>query len=109
MMKVDASECSPRLLPSVPDRVETGPVQFGDDWPGLFIRGDGAANYALNLQQLVTSISQGHPVDAITLALCGDLAALLASPVQGQARAMIEAGPLSCAPVPAPEAGESRS
>jgi len=24
------------------DRVETGPVQFGDDWPGYFIRGDNA-------------------------------------------------------------------
>jgi len=24
------------------DRVETGPVQFGDDWPGVFIRGDNA-------------------------------------------------------------------
>ena len=23
-------------------RVETGPVQFGDDWPGLFVRGDNA-------------------------------------------------------------------
>lgn len=22
------------------DRVETGPVQFNDDWPGFFIRGD---------------------------------------------------------------------
>jgi len=25
------------------DRVETGPVQFGDDWPGYFIRGDNCA------------------------------------------------------------------
>jgi len=33
-----------RHLPSPADgeRVETGPVQFGDDWPGLFIRGDHA-------------------------------------------------------------------
>ena len=23
-------------------RVETGAVQFGDDWPGVFIRGDNA-------------------------------------------------------------------
>ena len=26
-------------------RVETGPVQFGDDWPGIFIRGDNAMWY----------------------------------------------------------------
>ena len=28
-------------LPS-DDRVETGPIQFNDDWPGFFIRGDNA-------------------------------------------------------------------
>jgi hypothetical protein len=34
-------------------RVETGPTQFGDDWPGLFIRGDNAAFYAIHLQNLL--------------------------------------------------------
>lgn len=34
-------------------RVETGPVQFGDDWPGTFIRGDNAGYYALLLNQLL--------------------------------------------------------
>ena len=28
------------------NRVETGPVQFNDDWPGVFIRGDNAHAYA---------------------------------------------------------------
>lgn len=27
-------------------RVETGPVAFGNDWPGVFIRGDDAFGYA---------------------------------------------------------------
>lgn len=31
-----------RQLPAVEKRVETGAVQFGDDWPGLFVRGDDA-------------------------------------------------------------------
>lgn len=31
-----------RMIPSVEPRVETGPTQFGDDWPGVFIRGDNA-------------------------------------------------------------------
>jgi hypothetical protein len=33
-----------QLLPAPPNlpRVETGAVQFGDDWPGLFLRGDNA-------------------------------------------------------------------
>lgn len=30
-------------------RVETGPVQFGDDWPGVFFRGDNAFEFALLL------------------------------------------------------------
>jgi hypothetical protein len=27
------------------ERPETGPMQFGDDWPGIFIRGDTAFFY----------------------------------------------------------------
>jgi hypothetical protein len=34
-------------------RVETGPIQFGNDWPGTFIRGDNAAYYALLLNHLL--------------------------------------------------------
>lgn len=34
-------------VPSLPNgRPETGPMQFGDDWPGVFIRGDNALFYA---------------------------------------------------------------
>lgn len=36
-----------RKLPSQDERVETGPLQFGDDWSGFFIRGDDA--FALRL------------------------------------------------------------
>lgn len=34
----------PRItkVPGVQERIETGPLQFGDDWPGVFIRGDNA-------------------------------------------------------------------
>ena len=34
-------------------RVETGAVQFGDDWPGVFIRGDSAAYYAMIIDTLL--------------------------------------------------------
>lgn len=34
-------------------RVETGPLQINDDWPGLFIRGDNAFNYAMQLETLL--------------------------------------------------------
>jgi uncharacterized protein YegP (UPF0339 family) len=33
-----------------PNRVEGGPVQFGDDWPGLFLRGDACHAYVLALR-----------------------------------------------------------
>lgn len=35
----------------VEPRIETGPVQFGDDWPGVFIRGDNAMYFATLLNQ----------------------------------------------------------
>jgi hypothetical protein len=31
-------------------RVETGAVQFGGDWPGLFIRGDDAYHLLMTIQ-----------------------------------------------------------
>lgn len=46
----------PRLFPALPDpndRVETGPIQFGDDWPGTFIRGDCSFYYAMHLAMLL--------------------------------------------------------
>jgi hypothetical protein len=39
-------------------RVETGIVQFGDDWPGIFIRGDRAFFYSINLQSLAKLLSK---------------------------------------------------
>lgn len=32
--------------PSDVPRIETGPLQFGRDWPGLFVRGDEAIGLA---------------------------------------------------------------
>lgn len=34
-------------------RVETGVVQFEDDWPGVFIRGDKAFYYASRLRSIL--------------------------------------------------------
>lgn len=36
-----------------PTRPETGPMQFGEDWPGVFIRGDHAMHYASHLRMLL--------------------------------------------------------
>lgn len=34
-------------------RPETGTMQFGDDWPGVFIRGDNAMYYAMQLREFL--------------------------------------------------------
>jgi hypothetical protein len=38
---------------AIDERVPTGALQFGDDWPGVFIRGDEAIGYALMLHDLL--------------------------------------------------------
>lgn len=48
-----------RTLSAPESRVENGPVQFGDDWPGVFIRGDSAAYYAMTLRTLLVSVPDG--------------------------------------------------
>lgn len=40
------------------NRAETGPIRFGDDWAGVFIRGDNAFHYALLLSQAIASIDE---------------------------------------------------
>lgn len=45
----DAQDRQTRRLPQQAPRVETGAVEFGDDWPGVFIRGDCACWMAINL------------------------------------------------------------
>jgi hypothetical protein len=39
-------------------RVESGVVQFGDDWPGVFIRGDNAMTFAHVLRAALKLIPQ---------------------------------------------------
>ncbi len=49
-----------RNLPAQEDRVETGPVKFGDDWTGVFIRGDNAFYYATVLHALLSKVEAGE-------------------------------------------------
>lgn len=51
-----------RKLPEQEDRVETGPVRFGDDWTGLFIRGDTAFHIAHTLRAVLEHETFEHPV-----------------------------------------------
>jgi hypothetical protein len=37
------------------ERMETGPIQFDDDWPGVFLRGDNAIGFGLHLRAVLDS------------------------------------------------------
>jgi len=49
-------------LPRLPNggRMETGPLQFGDDWPGVFIRGDEAIGFANILDHVIPLLPSEH-------------------------------------------------
>ena len=58
-------------------RAETGTMRFGDDWPGVFIRGDNAVFYGMQLTSLLDMIESAakrsmdagspSPVDLLSL------------------------------------------
>ena len=43
-----------RKFPEQKPRVETGPIQFGNDWPGIFVRGDDAFFYSQMIQTIIS-------------------------------------------------------
>lgn len=70
-------------------RVETGPVKIGDDWTGVFIRGDEAIHYAFMLEALKDAYvkaeapSQLQDINAqLTLGMADSLIATLKSSVE---------------------------
>jgi hypothetical protein len=45
-------------LPPFPGgRIESGPLKFGDDWPGIFLRGDSALFFAKALRRTIGRMS----------------------------------------------------
>ena len=56
-----------QLLPAPADlrRVETGAVQFGNDWPGLFLRGDNALDLGTWIRSLCELLAD-HPDEMVT-------------------------------------------
>ncbi len=49
------------------ERVETGPVQFNEDWPGFFLRGDATLYYAMCLENVLNAVETGEDPDAVFL------------------------------------------
>lgn len=64
-----------RQLPEAEPRVETGPVAFGTDWPGVFIRGDHAGHYAMNLRMIVSRDDLNPILKSTLCSLISDLEA----------------------------------
>lgn len=69
-------ELKPTKIGHEGPRVETGPLQFGDDWPGVFIRGDNAMRYAM---QITFALQHGIDADPLGRRYLEGLARLLAS------------------------------
>ncbi len=67
-----------RKLPEEKERVETGPIQFGNDWPGVFIRGDNAFHYSITLEEVIKKCDS----DPISLSVIHSLIRLLSSCVK---------------------------
>ena len=57
-----------RIIPAAEPRVETGAIQFGNDWPGYFIRGDNAAGLMLNLREVEYVLEQHGIMPEVALA-----------------------------------------
>ena len=49
-------------------RAETGVVQFDGDWPGVFLRGDDAMGYAMQLRATVQRLRDKKDADCSVIA-----------------------------------------
>lgn len=61
---------TPKPLPKSEGRPETGVMQFGSDWPGVFLRGDYAGPMGFCLGRILDDhpeLSQGDPWDTVSL------------------------------------------
>ena len=66
------------------DRIETGPVRIGDDWTGIFMRGDDALPLAMFLRQLLEKYDAELTMeDAILMGVLRGHIELLESCVEG--------------------------
>lgn len=55
------------------ERTKTGPLQFGTDWPGVFIRGDEARSFAVAVRYAIDQLKMPES------SVLSELAALLES------------------------------
>ncbi len=69
-----------QMVAALPEgRPETGPMQFGDDWPGVFIRGDNALAFSHAIIITLDRASKGDLLDYLSVAMLRGLGETLAS------------------------------
>lgn len=54
-------------MPENIERIETGSLQFGDDWAGVFIRGDNAVDYANILNEIELKAKNINVINRVNL------------------------------------------
>ena len=70
---------TPRPVPGVEPRIETGAVCFGTDWPGFFLRGDSCIQWEQSLRTAADELGRRSPVLAASLRdMANDLATVQA-------------------------------
>lgn len=60
-------------------RPETGPMRFGDDWTGIFIRGDNAFSFSMALNTVLHKAAINEPLNGLDVAYLKSLKDLLDS------------------------------
>ena len=48
-----------QLSVAASERVPTGPLKLGEDWPGIFIRGDEALGMASDMKRMAEAFDRG--------------------------------------------------
>lgn len=69
----------PQQLPQQAPRIETGPLKFGDDWQGVFIRGDSAMWWGMQLGELLERMDPKDSRDRLLLGSLNRLRDVLSS------------------------------
>jgi|GEM_PF-5263672 len=68
-----------REFPAQAVRVESGPIRFGDDWPGCFFRGDDALGLAFYLASALERAKKKEGLDPVTEMQLNRLVKMLSS------------------------------
>lgn len=80
-------------LPGTEKRVETGAVQFGEDWPGVYLRGDNASASAIMMASRaakIASVSEDRDVLSMCLLVVQHAQLLSEADVHGQTQKAVQ-------------------